>query len=140
VVKLDKPGDFVGRAALAAAAQAPRRRVLVGLRGGTRRVPRHGYLVLWDGQPAGTVTSGAPSPTLGVPIAMAYVEPGVADAGTAAGTGAGPGGAVPDETVPDETSPAGTAGGRLAVDIRGRAEPAVITPLPFYHRTQDRPR
>jgi hypothetical protein len=71
---------------------------------------------------------------------MAYVEPGVADAGTAAGTGAGPGGAVPDETVPDETSPAGTAGGRLAVDIRGRAEPAVITPLPFYHRTQDRPR
>ena len=135
VVKLDKPGDFVGRAALAAAAQAPPRRVLVGLRGGTRRVPRHGYPVLWDGQPAGTVTSGAPSPTLGVPIAMAYVEPGVAEAGAAAGTGAGPGG-----TAPDETSPAGPAGGRLAVDVRGRAEPAVITPLPFYHRTQDRPR
>jgi len=77
-----------GWAALAAAAQAPPRRVLVGLRGGTRRVPRHGYPVLWDGQPAGTVTSGAPSPTLGVPIAMAYVEPEVADAGTAAVTGA----------------------------------------------------
>ncbi len=79
VVKLDKPGDFVGRAALAAAAQAPPGRVLVGLRGGTRRVPRHGYPVLWDGQPRGTVTSGAPSPTLGVPIAMAYVEPEVAE-------------------------------------------------------------
>src|SRR6266702_4990854 len=64
VVKLDKPGDFVGRDALAAAAQAPPRRVLVGLRGGTRRVPRHGYPVLWDSQPRGTVTSGAPSPTL----------------------------------------------------------------------------
>ena len=118
VVKLDKPGDFVGRAALAAAAQAPPRRVLVGLRGGTRRVPRHGYPVLWDGQPRGTVTSGAPSPTLGVPIAMAYVEPEVA-----AGAGAGP-----------------DAAGRLAVDIRGRAEPAMMTPLPFYHRTDERPR
>src|ERR1700733_6508979 len=70
VVKLDKPGDFVGRAALAAAAQAPPRRVLVGLRGGTRRAPRPRDPVLWDGQPAGTVTSGAPSPPLGVPIAM----------------------------------------------------------------------
>ena len=80
VVKLGKPGDFVGRAALAAAAQAPPSRVLVGLRGGTRRVPRHGYPVLWDGQRRGTVTSGAPSPTLGVPIAMAYVGPEVAAA------------------------------------------------------------
>jgi aminomethyltransferase len=120
VVKLDKPGDFVGRDALAAAAQAPPRRVLVGLRGGTRRVPRHGYPVLWDGQARGTVTSGAPSPTLGVPIAMAYVEPEVAT-----GAAAGPDGA------PD---------GRLAVDIRGRAEPAALTPLPFYHRTHEQPR
>ena len=126
VVKLDKPGGFVGRAALAAAAQAPPRRVLVGLRSGTRRVPRHGYPVLWDGQPRGTVTSGAPSPTLGVPIAMAYVEPEVA-AG-AASTGAA------------STGPDGAAGGRLAVDIRGRAEPAMMTPLPFYHRTDERPR
>jgi aminomethyltransferase len=132
VVKLDKPGDFVGRAALAAAAEAPPRQVLVGLRSGTRRVPRHGYPVLWDGQPAGTVTSGAPSPTLGVPIAMAYVEPEVA---AAAGTAGGPAG-----TAPDETGPAGTTGRQLAVDIRGRAEPAQMTPLPFYHRTQDQPR
>jgi aminomethyltransferase len=125
VVKLDKPGDFVGRAALAAAAQAPPRRVLVGLQGGTRRVPRHGYPVLWDGQPRGTVTSGAPSPTLGVPIAMAYVEPEVAAGAGSTRTGAGPDGA---------------ADGRLAVDIRGRAEPAMMTPLPFYHRTDERPR
>lgn len=74
VVKLDKPGDFVGRDALAArAAQGPRRS-LVGLVSRSRRVPRHGYAVLaGDGTQVGTVTSGAPSPTLGAPIAMAYV-------------------------------------------------------------------
>jgi aminomethyltransferase len=124
VVKLDKPGDFVGRAALATAAQAPPRRVLVGLRSSTRRVPRHGYPILWGGQPRGAVTSGAPSPTLGVPIAMAYVEPEVA---AEAGNGdAGPG-------------DGDTADGRLAVDIRGRAEPAQMTPLPFYRRNHNRP-
>ena len=110
VVVLDKPGDFVGRAALAERAQAAPRRVLVGLTVGSRRVPRHGYPVLWDGQPRGTVTSGAPSPTLGVPIAMAYLEPGPAQLA------------------------AEDADARLAVDIRGRAEPARLTGLPFYHR------
>lgn len=73
VVKLDKPGDFVGRAALERhAAQSPRQ-VLTGLVMRSRRVPRHGYAVIAeDGQPCGAVTSGAPSPTLGRPIAMAY--------------------------------------------------------------------
>ena len=111
VVVFDKPGDFVGRAALAERAQAAPQRVLVGLTVGSRRVPRHGYPVLRDGQPRGTVTSGAPSPTLGVPIAMAYVDPGTAQLAAEDATGAG-----------------------LAVDIRGRAEPARITGLPFYHR------
>jgi glycine cleavage system T protein (aminomethyltransferase) len=111
VVKLDKPGDFVGRSALAARAQAAPERVLAGLTGQTRRVPRHGYPVLWDGAPCGRVTSGAPSPTLGVPIAMAYLDPRI------------PGQAASD-----------TAGGRLAVDVRGKAEPARLTPLPFYQR------
>jgi aminomethyltransferase len=110
VVVLDKPGDFVGRAALAERAQAAPQRVLVGLTVGSRRVPRHGYPVLWDGQPRGIVTSGAPSPTLGVPIAMAYLDPGAA------------------QLAAEDTD------GRLAVDIRGRAEPARVTGLPFYHR------
>jgi aminomethyltransferase len=114
VVKLDKPGDFVGRAALAARAGAAPQRVLVGLAGQSRRVPRHGYDVLWDGSPAGTVTSGAPSPTLGKPIAMAYVGPEVAQSSSTAGT--------------DSTD------GRLAVDIRGSAEPAKLVQLPFYRR------
>jgi aminomethyltransferase len=110
VVVFDKPGDFVGRAALAERAQAAPRQVLAGLIAGSRRVPRHGYQVTWDGVSCGTVTSGAPSPTLAVPIAMAYLDPEIAVAGR------------------DDTE------GRLAVDVRGRPEPARITDLPFYRR------
>ena len=112
VVKLDKPGDFVGRHALAERATAAPQRQLIGLTAQSRRVPRHGYAVLWDGEPAGTVTSGAPSPTLGVPIAMAYVRPDVAVAASRSGPGTG----------------------TLAVDVRGRAEPATLVELPFYRR------
>jgi len=110
VVVFDKPGDFVGRAALAERAQAPPRRVLAGLIADSRRVPRHGYPVTWDGVSRGTVTSGAPSPTLAVPIAMAYLDPETA-------------GRARDDTE-----------GRLAVDVRGTPEPARITDLPFYRR------
>ncbi len=109
VVRLDKPGDFVGKAALAQRAQAPPQRQLVGLTSQSRRVPRHGYPVLWNGAPSGEVTSGAPSPTLGVPIAMAYLRPDVA---AAAADGAG----------------------RLEIDVRGRPEPATLVELPFYRR------
>ena len=110
VVKLDKPGDFVGRAALAKRAEAAPARELVGLMSRTRRIPRHGYSVLWDGEQCGTVTSGAPSPTLGRPIAMAYVTPTAAEMARSEG------------------------GERLAIDIRGSAEPADLVPLPFYKR------
>jgi glycine cleavage system T protein (aminomethyltransferase) len=75
VVRLDKPGDFVGRPALAKRAEEGPRRTLIGLLGKSRRVPRHGYPVLSAaGDQVGVVTSGAPSPSLGRPIAMAYVE------------------------------------------------------------------
>jgi glycine cleavage system T protein len=104
VVKLDKPGDFVGRAALAAQAQTPPGRRLVGLVARGRRAPRKGYEVVTSGgTPCGVVTSGAPSPTLGKPIALAYVD------GAAAETG-------------------------LAVDVRGRLEPVDLVDLPFYKR------
>ena len=79
VVKFDKPGEFVGREALAArAASGPVRR-LAGLTIQSRRIARHGYPVLVNGERCGTVTSGAPSPTLGVPIAMAFLEPAADD-------------------------------------------------------------
>jgi aminomethyltransferase len=110
VVKFDKPGDFVGRQALAAAAEKAAEvppRKLVGLIAEGRRVPRAGYPVT-DGAGAviGEVTSGAPSPTLGVPIAMAYVDA--------------------------ERAAPGTAG--VAVDIRGAQEPHRVVALPFYKR------
>jgi aminomethyltransferase len=110
VVKFDKPGGFVGDAALAERAKAAPDRVLAGLTMTSRRVPRHGYTVLAAGQPAGTVTSGAPSPTLGAPIALAYLAPDLVAAGVPAG--------------------------ELAVDIRGRDEPAQLTDLPFYRRSR----
>ena len=101
VVKFTKPGDFVGRDALARAAEAGPRRVLTGLAGESRRVPRHGYSVLWDGQPCGT---------------LAYLEPEAA------------------RQAAEEAADGGAGTGRLAVDVRGRAEPARAVPLPFYRR------
>lgn len=107
LVKLDKPGDFVGKDALSLVAPQPTERTLVGLRGEHRRAPRHGYRVL-DGEGAeiGTVTSGAPSPTLGHPIAMAYVDRDSAEPGT-----------------------------QLQVDIRGTAVPVTVVEMPFYKRS-----
>jgi aminomethyltransferase len=72
VVKLDK-GDFVGRAALASVQQSGPQRKLVGLVMRENAIARHGYAVRVDGTDAGAVTSGTASPTLGRPIAMAYL-------------------------------------------------------------------
>ncbi len=115
VVRLDKTGPdgeplpFVGREALAARAHSAPARVLVGLEGLGRRAARHGYAVHASEAPdapvVGTVTSGAPSPTLGHPVAMAYVTPELSAEGT-----------------------------ELAVDVRGRREPVRVVPLPFYRR------
>ncbi|MEV0582331.1 glycine cleavage system aminomethyltransferase GcvT [Nonomuraea sp. NPDC050310] len=77
VVKFDKPGDFVGKAALEPLRESEPKRRLVGLVAQGRRIPRHGFPVVAGGQVVGEVTSGAPSPTLGKPIAMAYVDTGV---------------------------------------------------------------
>jgi aminomethyltransferase len=52
----------------------------------------------------GEVTSGALSPTLGYPIAMAYVDPAAAEAAD------------------------------LELDVRGSRVPASIVPLPFYKK------
>ncbi|OLF10267.1 glycine cleavage system protein T [Actinophytocola xinjiangensis] len=105
VVKFDKAADFVGRAALEERAKNPADHKRVGLTSEGRRAPRHGYPVLDGDTPVGTVTSGALSPTLGHPIAMAYVPPALTEPGTA-----------------------------LFVDVRGKAQPVEVVKLPFYKR------
>ncbi|HEX5589832.1 MAG TPA: glycine cleavage system aminomethyltransferase GcvT [Candidatus Limnocylindrales bacterium] len=105
VVKLDKPGDFVGRDALAKVARDGIEKRLVGLTVTGRGIARHGYRVLRDGRPTGVVTSGTHSPTLGRPIAMAYVTPADGEPGTI-----------------------------LAVEVRDQAVSAEVVPLPFYRR------
>ncbi|TCP50055.1 aminomethyltransferase [Tamaricihabitans halophyticus] len=106
VVKLDKPGEFVGKAALAERARVEPERTLVGLTGSGRRAARHGYPVCAsDGTQLGEITSGALSPTLGHPVALAYVAASSATPGT-----------------------------ELVADIRGRHEPYTVVPTPFYRR------
>jgi aminomethyltransferase len=110
VVKFGKAGDFVGREALLAAQERGRSKALVGLVVRGRGIARHGYAVRRPGAavddgPAGVVTSGTQSPTLGEPIAMAYVPPDAADAGT-----------------------------MLEVEIRDARVPVEVVALPFYRR------
>jgi aminomethyltransferase len=106
VVKLDKPTDFVGRAALEKAAADGPKRQLVGLVVEGRGIARHGYPVFVGDRRTGVVTSGTQSPTLGVPIAMAYVTPGDAEPGT-----------------------------MVDIEIRDARVPARVVPLPFYRRS-----
>lgn len=83
VVKFEKEGDFVGRAALAAAKDHPAK-TLVGLKLTGRGIARTGYPVYLPAaaEPVGIVTSGTASPTLGYAIAMAYLPPAHAAVGT----------------------------------------------------------
>jgi aminomethyltransferase len=105
VVKLTKPGDFVGRAALEKVARDGPTRRLAGLTVEGRGIARHGHTVWVGDRRTGVVTSGTQSPTLGVPIAMAYVAPGDAEPGTV-----------------------------VEVEIRDTRVPARVVPLPFYRR------
>ena len=66
--------DFVGRDALATQERDGVAETLVGLELLDRGVPRHGYEVTdSEGDALGHITSGTMSPTLGVPIALAYL-------------------------------------------------------------------
>lgn len=93
---------FVGDRALRAERAAGPRRLLRGLRASGRGIPRPGMAVLSAaGAPVGVVTSGTFSPTLKTGIALALLAASVTDAST------------------------------VAVDIRGRFEPFVVTKPPF---------
>jgi len=104
VVKLDRH-DFVGRAALRAIKEAGLDRRLVGFEMTGRGIARHGYPIIADGKPVGTVTSGSPGPTVGKNIGLGYVPKALARIGTA-----------------------------LGIEIRGKVVDAVVVRTPFYKR------
>jgi aminomethyltransferase len=83
VVGWDKP-SFLGRKALLAERDRGVSRRLAGLATEGRQPPREGGIVLQDGRPVGSVTSGNFSPVLGHGIALALLEPTLTDMGTVA--------------------------------------------------------
>jgi aminomethyltransferase len=105
IVKLDK-GDFIGRDALVRQQERGVARKLVGFEMQGRAIARDGYEVFLDGAPAGWVTSGGPSPTLGKNIGLCYLPAGCAKPGRA-----------------------------IEVIVRGQPARAVTVTTPFYRRT-----
>lgn len=104
IVKWDK-GDFCGRARLEKQKAEGVRRKLIGFEMRGRGIGRDGYEVRVGGRPAGWVTSGGPSPTLGTNIGMCYLPAELAQPGTA-----------------------------IEIVVRGEPVEAVTVPLPFYRR------
>jgi aminomethyltransferase len=100
---LDTKGEFIGRSVLEQQKTAGVKRRLVGLQMQGRNIARHGYPILSAGKVVGEVTSGTLSPTLGYPVALAYV--------------------------PTELA---TIGQQLDVEIRGKTYPGVVVKRPFY--------
>ncbi len=108
-VKLEA-GDFIGRGALIQQKAEGLRRRLVGFEMRDRGIARHGYDVVRagdtaDAAPVGAVCSGAPSPTLGKSIGLAYLPKALTRKGT-----------------------------EFGVVIRGKVKRAEVVKTPFYTR------
>jgi aminomethyltransferase len=78
-----------------------------------KNVARQGYVLIRDGRRAGVVTSGTFAPSLGRPIAMAYLDA-------------------------EDAALASTVGTALEVEIRSRKVPAKVVARPFYRRPTPR--
>ena len=100
-----KDRSFPGSLALTKLKNEARKMVRVGLRMDGKRAARENYEVFAKDHKIGYVTSGTFSPTLQLPIAMAYVPQDSADVGE-----------------------------MLEIDIRGRRHAAQVVDLPFYQR------
>jgi aminomethyltransferase len=72
VVKLHK--EFIGKQRLQAIKEKGTPRVRVGLLTVKRVIPRHGFGIVGEGKPIGTVSSGTLSPILNTGIAMGYIQ------------------------------------------------------------------
>lgn len=105
LVHLEMAKPFIGRPVLERQSAEGVKRRLVGLELQGRAIARHGYPVLHNGAVVGEVTSGSWAPSLGKAIALALV--------------------------PSELA---RLGSELAVEIRGRSEPATVVKRPFYRR------
>jgi aminomethyltransferase len=103
-VKLNK-GDFIGRAALLKIKEEGVERKLIGVEMLERGICRAEYVIYANEHPLGSLTSGAPSPTLHKNIGMGYVVAAHA-----------------------------VVGRHVDIDIRGRRTAAQIVALPFYKR------
>jgi len=112
VVKLDKPGDFIGRDALRTIASEGTPRLLTTLRIDGDEVPEYGATVTLDGREVGIVRSPCKSPTFDMQvIAMAAVDRDLAREGT-----------------------------RLEVAVGNAAAGAAVAPFPLYDTEKRRPR
>jgi len=106
ILKLEK-GEFLGRDALLRQKAAGLSRLLVGFETEGRAIARHGHKAVVEGVEVGTVTSGSFAPFLKKNIGLVYLPIGLT-----------------------------TPGSRFSIDIRGRLEPAVVVPTPFYTRAR----
>jgi len=102
-------GMFIGRDALLKVKEQGPKRLLVGIELLGRGVPRSGYALYEQDQQIGSLTSGAPGPTIHKNIGMGYVETARA-----------------------------TIGRQVQVDIRGKRIAAQIVALPFYKRSKEK--
>jgi aminomethyltransferase len=106
-------GDFIGRDVLETQAEEGTQRRLIGFEMIDRGIARHGYEVFLeedDETPAGAVTSGTQSPTLGKALGMAYLPTDHTEIGT-----------------------------EFFVQIRTRRLRARVIELPFYSRKKSKP-
>jgi aminomethyltransferase len=107
-VRLDKKGDFVGRAPIQVQKEEGPDRVRVGFKIRDKGIPRQGQEIVLEDQGVGRVSSGTFSPTLGISIGMGYVPPNISKVGTVFG-----------------------------VKIRERTVSAEVVKLPFYQRRSE---
>lgn len=82
LVHLDRVAAFTGREVLVQQTEQGVPRRLVGLQLEGRNIARHDYPIVQASQPVGIVTSGTLSPTLGYPIALAYVPAALTKVGS----------------------------------------------------------
>ncbi|KFO75976.1 hypothetical protein N303_15587, partial [Cuculus canorus] len=94
--------DFPGATIIMAQVKEKPKRKRVGLTSVGPPIRPHTAILGPEGTPVGTVTSGCPSPSLGKNIAMGYVETAHSRAGTT-----------------------------LAVEVRKKQHPALVTKMPF---------